>query len=482
VNTAFGDGGEAVVLQEYGKIVVLGARGLLRYNADGTLDASFGHNGKVMVGGSSLALQPDGRILVGGWTATVSTFTMETVDLLLQRYDTNGNPDSTFGKGGSVVVNNGFVSDISTNPPATFSVVLQPDGKIVAAGFPLGDTSGTPLLVRLTPNGQLDASFGSGGQVPTDFASGSAASAHRLAVQRDGRIVVAGSAATNGGDFLLERYNADGSKDSSFGNGGQVATNFAGGADAATGLLEQPDGKLVAVGSAVNAAALKKFALARYLGDDAGRNQGGSPNAAFVTQVYLDLLQRSPDPGGLAHWTGLLEGGQASRQQVVQAIANSPEYHQNEIEFAYGLYLHRTAAPGGLSGWSAFLASGGTYDQMRALILGSAEYLADAGGTNDAFLTAVYRDLLGRGVDPVGSQGWGQVLGNGVDRGAVAAAILRTHEGTGVEIAGLYQGLLHRAPDPTGLASDIAALHQGVPSDLLLAAIAGSDEYFATRI
>src|SRR5262245_12063781 len=105
--------------------------------------------------------------------------------------------------------------------------------------------------------GALDPTFGSGGLVTTDF--GGSDSAQAVAIQSDGKIVAAGS---SGGDFALARYNADGSLDASFGGGGKVTTDF-GGFDAASALAVQPDGRIVAAGRGGTG----DMALARYNAD-----------------------------------------------------------------------------------------------------------------------------------------------------------------------------------------------------------------------
>jgi uncharacterized delta-60 repeat protein len=116
-------------------------------------------------------------------------------------------------------------------------------------------------------SGDLDLTFGSGGRVATDFASDSDV-AFALAIQADGKVVVAGRALTGSGfDFALARYNPDGSLDSTFGSGGRVTTDFANSFDAALALAIQADGKLVAAGGVDSGNGLD-FALARYGGDN----------------------------------------------------------------------------------------------------------------------------------------------------------------------------------------------------------------------
>ncbi len=109
--------------------------------------------------------------------------------------------------------------------------------------------------------------FGSGGKVTTDFSGFDGAAA--LALQPDGKVVVAGSSSpfVGNANFALARYNPDGSLDPTFGSGGTVITDFGGNGDGAAALALQPDGKIVVAGSAGPSSGLRDFALARYKGD-----------------------------------------------------------------------------------------------------------------------------------------------------------------------------------------------------------------------
>ena len=144
------------------------------------------------------------------------------------------------------------------------SVAVQSDGKIVVAGFT--DAGGTRdfALARYNVNGSLDTSFGVGGKVLTDF-GGLEDVGVSLAVQSDSRIVVAGQSNTGGNyDFALARYNASGTLDATFGAGGKVLTDFGGSYDRGDSVAVQGDGKIVVAGQS-NAGGADDFALARYM-------------------------------------------------------------------------------------------------------------------------------------------------------------------------------------------------------------------------
>jgi uncharacterized delta-60 repeat protein len=214
---------------------------------------------------NAVALQPDGKLVVVGQTYTNNDYTGE--DFAVARYNTDGTLDPTFGVNGKVT------TDFPGLAAVASSVVIQPDGKILVAGgaFPNFTFLGDFELVRYNSNGSLDTSFGSGGIVTTSF-PGQGSYAFALALQSDGKIIAAGTDFVNFSsednsdtDFALERYNPDGTPDTTFGNGGQVTTDFDGFNDDVFSILIQADGKLVAVGSAKNPATYYDFAAVRYL-------------------------------------------------------------------------------------------------------------------------------------------------------------------------------------------------------------------------
>jgi uncharacterized delta-60 repeat protein len=239
--------------------------------AAGDLDPTFGTGGMVTTDihhstdiANAVAIQPDGKLVVVGESYQNNDFSGE--DFIVTRYNTDGTLDNTFGSGGKVR------TDFPGLAAVPSSVVIQPDGKIVVAGgaFPLFTFLGNFELVRYNPNGSLDQSFGNGGIVTTIFPEGSYADA--VALQPDGKIVAAGTVFvefnigdSSDTDFALARYNRDGTPDATFGNGGQVSTDFFGLEDDAFSVLIQRDGKIVAVGSANNPVTYYDFASVRYL-------------------------------------------------------------------------------------------------------------------------------------------------------------------------------------------------------------------------
>jgi len=168
--------------------------------------------------------------------------------------------DTSFASNGKAITD--FGSDDYAE-----AMAVQPDGKLIVVGHAnMGGTTGTDfVLVRYLRDGAIDPSFGTAGKVSTDIDGGSD-QAFAVALQADGKIVVAGShdLSPKGKSFAVVRYNADGSLDTAFGNGGKVVTSFGSQSDTAYAVVVQPDGKIVAGGHANTATRGVDFALARY--------------------------------------------------------------------------------------------------------------------------------------------------------------------------------------------------------------------------
>ena len=392
LDPSFGNGGKtqtsfgmsvrpaAAVLQADGKIVIATgfsntsiateALGLVRYNANGILDKSFGKNGSVKVAftnfinePSSMALQADGKIVVAG---TASSADGQTSEFAVARFNPNGSVDNSFGVGGKVTTNFVGVMLGGVLNPAN-AVVIQPDGKILVGGgaSECEDCLHRTALARYNADGSLDSTFGSGGKVDLAaidtaytlallstgeivavsaigdaFAQFTAQGALESGItsgpiaafshggtfifQSDGKPIQVNSGADNGNDedsdvsvirfnatglvditfntpafefgtdvgtgnggeaaaldasgkvivggysgnpslFGVARLNTDGSLDSTFGTSGRLTTRFRG-TDQVLAVLVQTDGKIVAVGqTVVNATGIANLALARYL-------------------------------------------------------------------------------------------------------------------------------------------------------------------------------------------------------------------------
>src|SRR5262249_43769685 len=200
-------------------------------------------------------------------------------DFALARYNSNGALDASFGTGGRVT------TDFASPNDQAEAVAVQPDGRIVVAG-PAGRFTNRGFdfaLARYNTNGTLDTSFGTSGKVTTDFAGADdlPSEPSSVALQGDGKIVVVGQTLVGGvNDFALARYNTNGTLDTSFGTSGKVSTDFAGANDVPFSVALQPDGNIVAAGGAtINGRA--DFALARYVGG------GGSVPSVTLSTTSL---------------------------------------------------------------------------------------------------------------------------------------------------------------------------------------------------
>jgi len=243
---------------------------------DGSLDTSFGNNGIVTtsIGNidnslRSIAIQTDGKIVAAGNSYDGTNFNFSLV-----RYNTNGSIDTSFGI-------DGIVSTFIGNDALAFSVVIQTDGKIVAAGSGIGSSNLDFALARYETDGSLDSSFGTDGIVTTDIGT-QYEHIRSIALQTDGKIVAAGNSYNGSNDdFTLVRYNIDGSLDSNFGTSGIVTTPIGNNHDRVESVAIQTDGKIVVVGESF--IGTNNFASVRY-------NTDGSLDNSFGTNGVVTTL------------------------------------------------------------------------------------------------------------------------------------------------------------------------------------------------
>lgn len=289
--------------------------------AAGDLDPGFGGDGKVTTNffgnfdeARDVALARDGKIVIAG-EATRDTANGDDRDFSAVRYNADGSLDTTFGGDGKVSVDFGQDFEIA------FGVAVQNDGKVVAAGlhttFPFGSTSSDFVVVRFNRDGSLDTTFDRDGLVITDFPGTDFNSADSVVIQSDGRIVVGGSTGLleneDVGDFALVRYNPNGSLDGTFGTGGRVLTDFAGLGDGLGQIALQRDGKLVAAGTAfLDRAEKGDYAAVRY-------HRNGTLDTTFDHdgKVTTDFDGEEDEGDALAI--------QADGKVVVSGIANSTD-------------------------------------------------------------------------------------------------------------------------------------------------------------
>jgi hypothetical protein len=209
--------------------------------------------------------------------------------------------------------------------------------------------------------------------------------------------------------------------------------------------------------------------------------QTGGVGQRYVTQVYHDLLGRSPEAAGLSYWSGLIDSGQP-RYPIALSLTSSTEYVGDSVQAQYSKYLRRsvdgTTSTGGEGFWVSYIAHGATYEQLAESLIASDEYFnVRAARDNTLYVTTLYQDILGRAPDPAGLAYWVGILAAGGPRAPVSASILTGTEGYQDLVRSVYQTFLRHQPDSGGLAYWTSQLQSGLRDEDLIASIIGSDEY-----
>jgi uncharacterized delta-60 repeat protein len=457
LTTGFGDTHEAaaaVAIQADGRIVVAGDDQVARYLSGGGLDASFDGDGKRTIGSAQLndlALQPDGKLLLIGTHYAPGDIDQFSV----WRLNANATQDSTFSGDGDVYSELGTAGKVlallpdgrllalgyvlgggglllQLRPDGAFdaggqqtlgyanpffglgsdeiaqAMAIQLDGKIVLAGAVLtpDNTEGDLALARFLPGGHLDTDFGDQGRVWFGFGQYDAARA--VAVQPDGKIVVAGYVDPAGvalNDFLVVRFNPDGTKDQGFGLLGFNLVNFMGGDDNGNALALAPDGKIVVAGSVWNGARYV-IGVARFTSDgflDGTFDGDGRLMTEWIPGLPAYGMAVAIQPDGK-----ILLGGQANDDFALMRLAED-----GSLDLSFGAQ-------------GVTITDMGGFDTLNALALTSGGWLYAAGSRdidgNTDFAIAQYTPNGVLGDYPVGWAGgkvfvdWGGAeLAFGVD-------------------------------------------------------------------
>jgi uncharacterized delta-60 repeat protein len=294
VTTSFGVNESAMsslAIQSDNKIIACGSSYngstnqivLSRYLTNGSLDNTFGNNGKVItpIGtgleneNNSVAILNNGKILVAGGTGN----TTSGIDFGIVRYNSNGTLDTSFGTNGIVI------SDFNSETNIGRSMKVLSDNKFIIGGFLNASSSGNYpnfAIAKYNENGTLDTTFGNSGYTSINFGTISnnllisEDSLSCIVIQADGKIVAGGFTYYNQADFGLVRLNSNGSLDTSFGSNGRVITDFGAGEEIRS-IQILANGKIIASGNYnFNSDSNQKIAIAKY-------NANGSLDTTFGT-------------------------------------------------------------------------------------------------------------------------------------------------------------------------------------------------------
>ena len=372
-----------IAIQSDGKIVVAGyvcpwddwgnaAFAVARFNQDGSLDLSFDGDGKVTTAiggrttGYSVTVQPDNKIIVAGWSWEAAPPYVKD-HFAVARYNPDGSLDTTFGGDGTVTT-----SICGNCNDEAFSVALQPDGKIVAVGGGFDGTNYPKFeVVRFNANGSLDTTFDSDGRLTTTF--GGAQIAYSVAIQGDGKIVAGGRGwGSSINEFVIARYNLNGSLDTTFDSDGRVATG-ANSSAALSSIAIQSDGKIIASGSTSTGfdGNDEDFMIVRYDQDGSLDNTFGVVGVDFNNSIdaaygmALDNVGRAVVVGtaqpNLAIARVLLNSTEVSISGRV-TTANGRGIGNAVVSTIDSLGVRRTARTSAFGYYSFINIPGGTYN------------------------------------------------------------------------------------------------------------------------
>jgi uncharacterized delta-60 repeat protein len=356
-----------------------------RARADaGDLNHSFGSGGKVITDffgvwdeAEDVAIQKDGKIVAAGFTQTFTTDD----DFAVARFNATGELDQTFGTGGKVTL------DFFSGTDHAEALEIQPDGRILLAGFARGATGLTDFaLARLNNDGSLDSSFGTGGKVTTGLA-GAYAQARAMALQPDGSIVVGGTlSGPVGPGFAITRYLPNGTFDTTFGTSGWAITKFLKPKEGLTiyeslsALAVQQDGRIVAAGSAGSPQSDFRFAVVRYLSDgtlDQSFGSRGKVTIPFFGNGHARGLAIQPD--GKIIIVGVIGNGITNKVEFGVVRLN----RDGSLDSDFG---NGGKVTEGFSAFSAAANSVAVQADSKIVVTGSAEFKK----RNDAYADTAF--------------------------------------------------------------------------------------------
>jgi uncharacterized delta-60 repeat protein len=423
------DDATSVAIQADGKIIAAGYSVInnyrdfaaVRYNTNGTLDNTFGTGGKVTTStgdddrAESVAIQADGKIVLAGYS-----WITDHNDVVVVRYNANGTLDNTFGT-------NGKVSTVTASSES-FSIALQSDGKIIVAGVSYGGnyvSSVVSLVMRYNANGTLDNTFGTNGKVTSSFENNET-EGYAVALEADGKIVVAGNVNINNiWGFGVMRFNTNGTLDTTFDTDGKASTSL-GSYAYVKSLALQADGKIVITGTSDNDFAVVRYYSAPPAGYVAPTTPSTTPStttSTTTTTTAAPSRTTTQSAPALSAITGLplatrplvagnaLTPGQFLRvsyegfkpgELVQLVVASTPQVIGSGYANASGFVTLTGALPRNLGAGKHTLAVYAPVSKkgFRQPITVTTSQLPSTGAANpsDTLLTAMYLFTLGAGL------------------------------------------------------------------------------------
>ncbi|RMA58743.1 T9SS type A sorting domain-containing protein [Ulvibacter antarcticus] len=333
------DVAETVAIQDDGKIVLGGYTdddfSTARFNTDGTLDTSFGTNGwSITEFDTSLSfikeigIQDDGKIVLAGFIVN-SKYQMAAA-----RINADGTIDNTFGTNGKVFFNVGPDNDFLEG------MAIQADGKILLGGHSY--VSSPPLkydmaIVRLNIDGSFDTSYGNNGVSTARIVDG-ANYTRRMTIQADGKALLVGFTVV-GTEYNIgmARFDTDGNLDASFGTNGMVSTDINGREDYGNAIAIQPDGKIIIAGNSYTSTGTGEIVVVRYDNGTLGKND----NAVLNNQI-IGFYNSNSNTFNLQSENNIIEGVTIYNMtgQLVETFKNDATiFSTNVSEYATGVYL-----------------------------------------------------------------------------------------------------------------------------------------------
>lgn len=204
---------------------------------------------------------------------------------------------------------------------------------------------------------------------------------------------------------------------------------------------------------------------------------GVSPSSSFVTAAFQEILVREVDQASLTTFSTALQDGSITRLTFTETLTHSVEYFSNIVSADYSQFLGRAPDAAGLAFWDNLMSSGMTDGQLAAQFIGSPEFFAQCGGTNQGWVDQMYFDLLGRSPDLSGEAAWVNALNAGMSRSLAAFGFASCAEREAIIVREDYQVFLGRQASNAEVAGWVNQFGAGMSNENIIAGFCASDEF-----